>query len=127
MLFRSRVYVLFHAPKISLKDAVNVLRRRGLSVEISGDRLQILEDDQPVFGVALVTGKEVEQTATYLGHGTEFANQLSQSDSRFEIGFDDNKRIQDNGKTLAEVRSALQELTHGVAYNTWDKALAGAK
>ena len=44
-----------------------------------------------------------------------------------EIGFDDIKRIQNDPKTLAEIRSALQELTHGTTYNTWDKTFSGPR
>jgi len=52
---------------------------------------------------------------------------LSQCDARFEVGFDDVKRIKPESKTFTEIRSALQELTHGYEYNTWDKSLSGPK
>jgi hypothetical protein len=123
--FGERTYVIFHDPKLSVKDAVNALRRHGLDVEINEGRLCILEDGKPAFGVELVEGKEVQETSVRLAHDTEFADRLSQCDARFEIGFDDIKRIQRDQNTLAEIRSALQELTHGFVYNTWDKTLSG--
>lgn len=125
--FGERTYVYFHDPKINLKDAVNVLRRRGLDVEINANRLSVLDDGKPAFGVELVAGKEVRETSVRLARGTEFAERLSQCESRFEIGFDDTKRIQNDAKTLAEIRSALQELTHGTVYNTWDKTFSGPR
>jgi hypothetical protein len=117
-----RAYVIFRDPKITIKDAVNVLRRHGLDVQIQADQIAILEDGQPAFGVSLLRSKEVRETSAQLGHGTKYADEIGDCDARFEIAFRDTKQIQPESKTLTEIRSALQEVTHGFAYNTWDKA-----
>jgi hypothetical protein len=123
--FGERVYVIFHDPKITIKDAVNVLRRRGLDVQIQSDQIAILENGQQSFGVSLLRSKEVRETSARLGRGTKYADKIGDCDARFEIGFRDTKQIQGESNTLIEIRSALQEFTHGFIYNTWDKALAG--
>jgi hypothetical protein len=120
-------YVMFHAPEIEIEDAVSALRRRGLNVFIHPQGLIISENDQPAFSVRLVRSQEVQETSAALANGTAYAEKLSQCDARFEITLGDVDKILQKPKTLNEIRSALQELTHGYSYNTWDKTLSGPR
>ena len=72
-------------------------------------------------------GKDVLDTSTALGKSTEYAEQLSRCDARFEIGCEDPDKMLPKSKTLNEIQWALQELTRGQLYNTWDKKLSGAR
>ncbi|HEV3417787.1 MAG TPA: hypothetical protein VG056_13260, partial [Pirellulales bacterium] len=117
-------YVLFHDPEIKIEDAVDVLRKRGLNVYIKPDRLIITEGNKPTFSVTLVRSNDVQATSAELAKGTEHAEQLSHCDARFEIGSEDADKILRAPKTLKEIQAALQELTRGYLYNTWDKALS---
>ncbi|MCB7130264.1 MAG: hypothetical protein J3T61_12080, partial [Candidatus Brocadiales bacterium] len=116
-------YIMFHKPAIAIKDAVNVLRKRGLDVFIKSESLRILENGTPAYIVQFVRSDEVREVSASLGEGTDHAAQFRQCDARFEIQFvDAEKSIQDQS-VLTEIRSALQDLTNGYAYQTWDKQL----
>ena len=121
--FSEAVYIMFRQPGIAITDAVNVLRKRGLDVFIEPERLRIAANGTRAYIVQLVRSDEVREVSTSLGEGADHAEQLMQCDARFEIQFANvEKSIQDQS-VLTEIRSALQELTNGYAYQTWDKQL----
>ena len=116
-------YIMFHQPDIAIEDAVNALRKRGLDVFIKPERLRILENGAPTYFIQFVRSDEVREVSSSLGEETDHAAQLRECDARFEIQFADaEKSIQDQS-VLTEIRSALQDLTNGYAYQTWDKQL----
>ena len=123
--YGERSYVMFSNANISIKHAVNSLRRRGLDVNIKDDQLVINQSGEPAFGIELKRGEAVRETTTRLAHGTNYAAELSGCDARFEVSLVDATKIEEQSNTIAEIRSALQEITRGVAYNTWDKAFIG--
>jgi len=120
-------YILFHRPDIRIKDAVNVLRKRGLDVFIQPEHLLIHQDEKPTFVVRLVRSDEVQEVASSLGRGTEHAVGLGQCDARFEIGMMDFDKAVEKQSLLIEIQSAIQELTQGYVYQTWDKQLAAPR
>lgn len=126
--YSEQAFVMFHDPKIELKHAVNALRRGGLNVTIQDELLRIpLRGDTTVLAIGLNRAAEVQQTATAIGVDTPFAEALSQCDARFEISFSDAGKALAEKKTLQAVQQALQKLTNGHCYTTWDKQVSPPK
>jgi hypothetical protein len=123
--FGEQTYVMFHAPEIKIEDAVSALRKRGLNVFIEPQGLMVFENDRPTFHVQLMRNPEVQEISAALAKGMAYADELSQCDARLEISFADSEKILQEPKTLHQIQSALQGLTHGYLYNTWDKTLSG--
>jgi hypothetical protein len=121
--FGEMTYVMFHDPAIELKDAVNALRRQKLDVRIQQESLQIVIGGEPVVVVMLNRAPDVLETSRGLAAGTEFDDQLRESDARFEVGPYD----ADKAPTIMQVQSILRELTDGVVYQTWDKHLSAGR
>ena len=118
---------MFHDPKLELKHAATALRKRGIEVEIRAEGLLIQREDLPTIVVQLVKGREVQEAATAIGRGTEFAEPLALCDAQFEIGFLESNKLLEEGRTLESIREILQKLTHGYAYSTWDKRLSAPR
>ena len=120
-------YVMFHNPEIRIEDAVNVLRKHGLDVFIRPEALLIYEDGAPAFSLRLVRGAGVQQVASALGQGTAHAADLNQCNARFEVVMVEPEKTLKDPATLREIQLALQELTRGYLYHTWDKRLTAAR
>ncbi len=114
-------YVMFHAPRIELKDAVNVLRKARMDVVIQADRLLIRTRGTAAVGVRLSRDPEVHEVSTELAADTEFAERLSRCDARFEIG----PFVSDQTDTVRQIAQLLQSLTDGFLYQTWNQQLSG--
>src|SRR5262249_6362107 len=117
--------VMFNDPKMTLEDAMIALRKRGLNVTIHPESLIISDRQTPGLAVILVRNPYVLETARALGAGTDHATALNECDARFEITMTDVEQTLKEPKTIEQAVQALQQLTRGVAYRTWDKVLAG--
>jgi hypothetical protein len=122
-----RALVMFHGNGIGLEEATTALRKQGLSVTRRKEGLTVDVADEPLIGIALVRGRDVQDRATSLGAGTAYVSALVGNDACFEISFRDLKGVLVEKTTLDAVELALQKLTHGTVCHTWDKSLSGAK
>jgi hypothetical protein len=120
-------FVMFHNEQIGLDEATTALRKLGLSVSRRPEMVIVDLDDEPLFVIHLGCGKEVQETAEMLGVGTKHAAELSQCESRFQILVVSYEKAMDQKEVLADVQSALQKLTRGIVYNTWNKELVGPR
>jgi hypothetical protein len=120
-------YVMFHSTEIKIEDAVDAFRKRGWNVSVEPQGLTVLDNNRPTFGVKLVRSKLVQETSAALGKGSEDATQISACDARFEISFADIEKTMQEPNTLHEIQSALQDLTRGYLYNTWDKQFSAPR
>lgn len=114
---------MFHNPQIKLKDAVNVLRKRKLDVTLREDAILIMNEGEPSIRIRLNRDAEAHQVAMDLAVGTDFSDSLRHCDARFEISPYD----KDKAEAIRGVCHALQDLTQGFVYQTWDKHLAAPK
>lgn len=121
--FGDTAYVMFQNPQIKLKDVVNVLRKRKLDVTLHEDALLIMNEGEASIGIRLNRDPEARQVAMELAVGTDYSDSLRRCDARFEIGPYD----KDNADAILRVSHALQDLTRGFVYQTWDKHLAAPK
>lgn len=121
--FGETAYVMFHNPQIKLKDAVNVLRKRKLDVTLREDAILIMNEGEPSIRIRLNRDAEAHQVAMDLAVGTDFSDSLRHCDARFEISPYD----KDKAEAIRGVCHALQDLTQGFVYQTWDKHLAAPK
>lgn len=125
--FAEASYVMFHDPDLELKHAVNALRKRGIAVTIRNDVLLIMGETRPSLIVRLNRDPESHEIALGLSPGTLFAADLSRCDARFEIRLIEPDKVLAESKTLQTIEHALQELTHGFVYQTWDQQLSAPK
>ena len=119
--------VMFRGNRIGLEEATTALRKRGLSITRRAEGLTVEIADEPLIGITLIRGKDVQDRATTIGAGTRYAASLSGSDACFEVSFPDLKRVLEEKDTLDSIELALKNLTHGAIYRTWDKSLSGPK
>ncbi|HUE12824.1 MAG TPA: hypothetical protein VMR25_01560 [Planctomycetaceae bacterium] len=120
-----QAFVLFRGDRIGLEEATTALRKRGLSVTRREEGLTVEVAGEPLIGITLVRGKEVQDRAAPIGAGTRYAVALSDCNACLEISFRDLKRVLEEKTTLDNIELALKNLTHGAIYRTWDKSLAG--
>lgn len=121
--FGEFAYVMFHDPQIKLKDAVNVLRKSKLEVMLEKDSLWVMKDGEPSVLVRLNRDPEAHQVAVELAEESKFAERLRRCDARFGIAPYD----ADKAETIRQIRQALQKLTQGFVYQTWDQQLSAPK
>ena len=119
--FGETAYIMFNNPKIELKDAVDILRKRKLDVTLQEDVLLIISEGEPSIGIRLNRDLEARQVAMELAAGTDHSDSLQRCDARFEIG----PYEKDKAEVFRRVSHALQDLTRGFVYQTWDKHLTG--
>jgi len=120
-------FVMFHDPNLELKQAVNALRKRGIDVTIRDDGLWIIKDSQVSLAISLHRGEEAREIARGLAQGTPFAEELGHCGARFEIALTNSEDALSDSQTLNTIISALQEMTQGFVYQTWDEQLSGMK
>jgi hypothetical protein len=121
--FGEFAYVMFHDAQIKLKDVENVLRKQKLAVTLHEDVLVIMNKGEPSIGIRLNRDPEAGEVAMELAVGTDYSDSLGRCDARFEIGPYD----KDTAEAIRGVIDALQDLTRGFVYQTWDKHLAEPK
>jgi hypothetical protein len=118
-------FVFFPSGRFDLDTATKTLSDRGLSVKRKPDELEVRFPGKPVLRIALATGEYVREEAEEIAADTPHAAAMSVCDARFEILIDDFDAVLDEINTLIDAQSALQELTHGFLYRTWNGELSG--
>ncbi len=124
MKARQASMIFFHADVAGLADAEAALRSGPLLVTASPGGLRIRWADGPVLDVSLEQGPHVTADARRVGRGNDFEEVLATCDARFAITFEDLDAVLDETNTLIETQLALQSITSGVMYNTWNNALS---
>jgi hypothetical protein len=110
-----------------LEAASRALAGRGMTVEHRSDELVAFFAGQPVFRVRLVSGEAVRKDAAELSVGKSFASRMAECDARFEVLIDDLDAVLDEINSLIDVQSALESLTHGFVYLTWNGELTSCE
>ena len=118
-------FVFFADHRHDLGAAAQALAKRGLSVNRTLDELLVSFPGKPVLRVALATDDYVRGEAIEVSAGTPFSKEMSSCNARYEILIDDLDAVLDEINTLIDVQYALQELTHGFLYLTWNGELSG--
>ncbi|MPZ50193.1 MAG: hypothetical protein GEU75_13005 [Dehalococcoidia bacterium] len=113
--------IMFNDPSIQLEHAGEALGSHSLTVEPSGEFLITRWDDGPRLYIALRRGPQVQEITRLIGEGSPYAEALGNSDSWFEIGFENLEEVLDELNTLTEAQLTLLELTGGICFNTWNE------
>jgi hypothetical protein len=108
-----------------IDSAAQALAERGLSVKRETDELFACFPGKPVVRVAFADDQYVQEEAKELSLGTTFSTEMAKCNARFEILLDDLDAVLDEINTLIDVQHALQQLTHGFLYLTWNGKLFG--
>lgn len=122
-------FIMFQDPEqaIGLDAVIREFRQAGISARHvatdDAEGLVVNLSDNPAFSIMLKRGDDVQETARLLGDGTQYADALSRCDSRFEVGIVDLQQALDEGTTLHRIQDALQSVTGGVVYNSWDERM----
>lgn len=109
----------------SIDTAAQALTKRGLLVKREMDELSVCFPGKPILRIAFVVGAFVHEEAIELPAGTEFSTQMARCNARFEILIDDLDAVLDEINTLIDVQHALQELTNGFLYLSWNGQVFG--
>jgi hypothetical protein len=120
-------HVYFRKGTVALAEAEAALRRTPLSVERADDGIVVFYRSGPRLRVTYEQQPSVRDEARELGADTEFSPALEAADARFVIGIDDLEEVLDETNTLIETQCALQDLTSGVMFNSWNGALSAAE
>jgi hypothetical protein len=118
--------VFFRADSVTLDEAGRRLAAAGLRVGRAGEQLQVQLGAGPVLRIRYARDPSVTAEARTIGANSRHAAALSQCDARFEVSFDDLAAVLDEVNTLIEVQMTLQELTRGVLFTAWNKALTAS-
>lgn len=118
-------FVFFQDRGIDLEAAAKALQGRGLPVSPNGNVLEVGFPGKPRLRVALVKEAYVGQEASALAQESPFSASMSKCDARLEILIDDLDVVLDEINTLIDVQGALQDLTHGFLFCTWNEEVAG--
>lgn len=119
-------FIFFIDGRYGLDAAAQALVRRGFSVRQKSSELVVCFPGKPIFRVSLATDDYVKQEAAELSIATPYSENMSKSDARFEILIDDLDAALEEMNSLIEIEAALQELTHGIVYCTWNGEISGS-
>jgi len=104
-----------------LHDAQTALENYGLTVENENNKLLCFRDNSPRFSVHMNTGEDVQIEAKELGaENPNYRSRLSKCDRRFEVSFDSLDEVLNEINTLIDIQFALQEITEGVVFTSWN-------
>lgn len=118
---QEQLLILFHDPKLGLKDATRVLRRAGLEVTVESDRLHVRPGKGLVLSIQLTRGDKVQETSKAIGLQTGKEETFSRFDAQFEISISNLDELLKQKTTLRDVQHALLTLTNGRGYSTWNR------
>ena len=117
--------IFFRAGRGDLDTAAAALADSGMSVRRVGDELAVSFGSGPQLRVVLVQEPYVRQEAKEIGEGTPYAVEMSRCEARYDILIDDLDAVLHEVNTLSGVQAALQDVTEGFLFNTWDSVLSG--
>jgi hypothetical protein len=118
-------FIFFSGGPYSLDSAAQVLAERGLTVKRRSDELEVGFPGKPVLRVSLSTDAYVRGEAEELSEGTPYSSEMSKCIGRFEILIDDLDAVLAEINTLIDVQVAIQQLTRGFLYSTWNGDISG--
>lgn len=119
--------VFFHDPALELTDAVNVLRKSGLEVQIVEDSLMISgTDEDALLGIRLNRTPlsqrlAVELSTSGLVTDASAKQSLDSADAMFEVFLRKPQYWIDEKSTLEKIRTSLLTLTQGHSHSTWNQ------
>jgi hypothetical protein len=117
--------VFFRAGTCDLEAAASSLRDQGLEVSQAPDLLVASSDGSPEFRIRLSNAPHVLAEAIEIGAGTPEEAAMRELDARFEVAIDDLDEALDEINTLIEVQAALQEVSNGYLFLSWNGHLSG--
>ena len=109
---------------VDLNAAANALAERGIRASRKNDELVVSSGANLIFRVSLALDEYVRQEAAELPDGVPSFEAMSNCDARFEILIDDLDAVLKEANTLIDVETALQQLTDGFLYCTWNGNLS---
>jgi hypothetical protein len=112
--------VFFQSEECDLNGAINSLEKYRFSVARDGEKLVVGRGDSPQFQVSLIKEDFVQKEANEIAQGSEFANEMSKCNARFEVVIDDLDTALDEINTLMEVQGALQDASKGYLFTPWN-------
>ena len=120
--------IYFNDPAHDLDAAESALLDIGVDVARDGESLQLSGEDLPSFAVRLLSGPQIaaqaQDIAARWGAATPEGQALSGCDRCFLVAIDDFDEALDEINTMMEVQAALQDLTSGVLFLSWNRQLS---
>jgi hypothetical protein len=119
--------IFFRSGRGNLATAAAALADRGLTVRRKGRgtdaELFVGFRTGSRLRVAFVEEPYVREEAEELGAGSTRAAEMALCEARYEILIDDLDGVLDEMNTLIDVQAALQDVTDGFLFNTWNGEL----
>ncbi len=116
--------VFFQSEECDLDGATKSLESYRFNVTRDGKKLVIDRGDSPQFEIILVKEDFVQEEANEIAEGTEFVNEMSKCNARFELIIDDLGRALDEINTLMEAQGALQDASKGYLFTPWNDTIS---
>lgn len=117
-------FIMYKNDNLHLDIAEQKLKEIGLTVERNNDVLRTFYKNGPSLFISHSYGQKILQESIRIGTASAYEKQLKESNSRFEIFFDNIEEVLDEINTLIEVQSTLQNITGGVIFNNWNQSLS---
>lgn len=112
--------VFFKSGSSDLGSAEKHLVNYGFNVQNKSDHLEVENNSKLVFKVFLVAESFVLEEAKEISSNTEYASNMGQCDTRFEVIIDDLDIALDEANSLMEVQGALQDASQGYLFTPWN-------
>ena len=121
--------ILFESGKATLDDAAEALKSRSFEVEkrtleTGGEVLTARYGSGPMFHVCFNDAAHIAEESREIGDGSDFTEQLSRCNVRFEVIIEDLEQAIDEMNSLIELQLTLQSLANGFIYNYWNGELS---
>ena len=118
-------FLVFHrSGSFGLDDAEKALRGEGVKTRREDDAVVAGAVNGPEFRVELQMGPEVLSAAVVASHGTEFVEAMATCDAQFIVSVADLDKALDEINTMMSVQGALQDLTQGYVYLSWNATVS---
>jgi hypothetical protein len=117
--------VCFRSDGCNLDGAAKALAGCKLTVERHGDELAVSYAGGPVLRVTYAADPYVAEENAEIAQGNPHAAALLPCDARFEILIDDLEAALQDYRTLFAVQEALEDVTAGFLFNTWNGLFPG--
>lgn len=117
-------FVFFRSGQATLSDAAQALDEIGLEVDAQADCLEVSDADSPTFRIFCEAGAHVQQEAQEIAQNTAYGEAMALCTERFEIEINDLGEALDEINTLIDIQAALQEISEGYLYLSWNGNLS---